>query len=187
VLVFGKRAGAAAARLARARDASLHPRRVIADADDELDSLVREGSEFARPLQRALRDAMWEHCGVVRDAAGLERGLERVEEIRSVLDDVDVRPSAEGYDDLAHVLDLRASLGTAEATLRGAIARAETRGAHNRSDHPATDPALEVNFTIAATPGGLSVEARPTPEAPPGVRRALEEEPAVGVAGRLLE
>jgi succinate dehydrogenase / fumarate reductase flavoprotein subunit len=187
VLVFGRRAGAAAARLARERDVSLHPRGVIAEADEELDALVREGAEFARPLQRALRNAMWEHCGVVRDAAGLERGLERVAEIRSVLDDVDVRPSSEGYDDLAHVLDLRASLATAEASLRGALARAESRGAHNRSDHPGMDPAREVNLTIARRGGRLAVEPRPTPAAPAELRRMIDEQPAVGVAGRLLE
>jgi succinate dehydrogenase/fumarate reductase flavoprotein subunit len=57
-----------------------------------LSSFVRHGSEFARPLQRALRDTMWETCGVVRDQAGLRRGLDRVAELRGLAGQVDVRP-----------------------------------------------------------------------------------------------
>ena len=49
---------------------------------------------------------------------------------------MDVRPTSEGYADLAHALDLRASLVSAEASLLGAIERRESRGAHNRSDYP---------------------------------------------------
>jgi succinate dehydrogenase / fumarate reductase flavoprotein subunit len=59
---------------------------------------------------------------------------------------VDVRPGAEGWSDLAHALDLRAGIAVAEATLRGAA----MRRCHNRIDHPALDPALQVNIYIDA-------------------------------------
>ncbi|MEP7021309.1 MAG: hypothetical protein ABI808_11695 [Pseudonocardiales bacterium] len=44
------------------------------------------------------------------------------------------------------MLDLRAGVPLAEATLRGALVRTETRGCHNRSDFPDLDEALRVNF-----------------------------------------
>lgn len=186
VLVFGRRAGAAAARLSRERDVSLRPHRVIARATDELDALVRPGSEFARPLQRAVRNAMWEHCGVVRDAAGIERGLEKLADIRAAVAEVDVRPSSEGYGDLAHVLDLRASLATAEASLRGALRRTETRGAHNRSDHPQLDPRMQVNLVVRKQGQEMAVETRPVPPVPEELRPLIEE-PIESFTGRLLE
>src|SRR5919106_4901963 len=64
VLVFGRRAGEAAAGLSRSRNFSLRSRTIIAGANDELDALIHKGDEFARPLQRALRNAMWQYCGV---------------------------------------------------------------------------------------------------------------------------
>ena len=84
---------------------------------------------------------MWERCGVVRDEHGLHDGIARLDEIRGVVADVDVRPSAEGWSDLAQLIDLRAGLLVAEATMRGALARRESRGCHNRTDFPELDPA----------------------------------------------
>lgn len=145
-IVFGKRAGEAAAAFSAASDIAIHPRRVIQEADEELDEMIGPGSELARPLQRALRDVMWERCGVVRDDAGLRAGLDRLDEIRGVTADVDVRPSAEGWSDLAQLIDLRAGLLVAEATIRGALIRRESRGCHNRTDYLQLDPTLQVNI-----------------------------------------
>jgi succinate dehydrogenase / fumarate reductase flavoprotein subunit len=161
---------------------------VVAAANDELSSLVRHGRQFARPLQRALRDAMWETCGVVRDQAGLRRGLDRVAELRELAREVDVRPTSEGYGDLAHALDLRASLVTAEATLLGALARTESRGAHQRRDHPALSPELRVNLQTRADPDGrLRTATRPVPPVPPELQSWVDAGEDLSTAGRLLE
>ena len=153
-VVAGRRAGAGAAARSWSSDVLVKPRRVMEEADRELDERIRPGTELTRPLQRRLRDLMWECCGVVRDEQGLTQGLGRLAAIRSLLGAVDVRPSAEGWGDLATACDLRAGLAVAEATLIGALARRETRGCHNRSDFPALDPALGVNLTIASDPLG---------------------------------
>jgi succinate dehydrogenase / fumarate reductase flavoprotein subunit len=101
---------------------------------------------------------MWERCGVVREEHGLHRGLARLGELAALVPDIDVRPSAEGWADLAQVLDLRAGLLVAEATMRGALARQETRGCHNRSDHPHVDPRMQVNFRTRLDDRGVLVE-----------------------------
>jgi succinate dehydrogenase / fumarate reductase, flavoprotein subunit len=187
-VVFGRRAGEAAARLSAARDVQLRSRRTVAEAGDELSSLIRGGEEFARPLQRALRDTMWECCGVVRDAGSLETGLARVAELAARAGQVDVRPTSEGYGDLAHALDLRGSLLAAEATLRGALARTETRGAHIRSDFPTLDPDLKVNFQARLDQQGV-VRLAPAPVPPVPAELTEWAEPAgeIAVAGHLLE
>ena len=41
---------------------------------------------------------------------GIAAGLARLEDLRGVVADVDVRPSAEGWSDLAQLIDLRAGL-----------------------------------------------------------------------------
>jgi len=182
-VVFGRRAGEAAAGWSASRDLQ-----VVRAADEELSGLVRHGRQFARPLQRALRDAMWETCGVVRDQDGLRRGLDRVAELRELAGQVDVRPTSEGYADLAHALDLRASLVTAEATLLGALARSESRGAHQRRDHPELSPELRVNFqTRADADGRLRTAGRPVPPVPSELRRWVDSGEDLTTAGRLLE
>jgi succinate dehydrogenase / fumarate reductase, flavoprotein subunit len=187
-VVFGHRAGAAAAEYSATRDLQLRARHVVRAADQELSSLIRPGSEFARPLQRALRDTMWETCGVVRDQVGLQHGLDRVAELQELARDVDVRPSSEGYADLAHALDLRASLVAAEATLLGALARRESRGAHQRRDFPQLDPDLRVNLrTRLEGSSDLTVTAQPVPPVPPELASWTQSDEVLDVAGRLLE
>jgi succinate dehydrogenase / fumarate reductase flavoprotein subunit len=188
-IVYGKRAGEAAAAFSADCDLALHPRRVINEADEELDAMVRPGSELARPLQRALRDLMWERCGVTRDEDGLRDGLARIEELRATVPDVDVRPSAEGWSDLAQRLDLAAGLLVAEATVRGALARRESRGCHNRTDFPELDPALRVNFHTRLGDDGRPVEPwpRPVEPVPPELEPWLVTADTRDLSGRLLE
>jgi len=187
-LVFGRRAGEAAAQLSRERESQLRSRRAIDEANDELDLLINTGTELSRALQREVRNLMWEHCGVVRDAGGMERALGMLDDVRSVLPSVDVRPSEEGWGDLAQVLDLQAMLGTAEATLRGAIAREETRGAHYRSDFPELDPEMAVNF-IAAHAGSakMTLERAHLPAVPEELASWLAQAQDLDTAGKLLE
>jgi succinate dehydrogenase / fumarate reductase flavoprotein subunit len=131
---------------------------------------------------------MWETCGVVRDQPGLRHGLRRVAELRELAGEVDVRPTSEGYGDLAHALDLRASLATAEATLLGALAREESRGAHQRRDHPELAPELRVNFQARLDGDGLlSTATHPVPPVPPELAPWAEPSQDLSVRGRLLE
>jgi succinate dehydrogenase / fumarate reductase flavoprotein subunit len=187
-VVFGRRAGEAAAAWSASRDLQVRSRQVVRAADQELSGLIRHGRQFARPLQRALRDTMWETCGVVRDHAGLRHGLERVAELRELAADVDVRPTSEGYGDLAHALDLRASLATAEATLLGALARIESRGAHQRRDHPDLAPELRVNLQARLDADGrLTTTTDPVPPVPSELAPWAEPGEDLSAIGRLLE
>jgi succinate dehydrogenase / fumarate reductase flavoprotein subunit len=188
-IVFGKRAGAAAAAFSADSDIAIHPRRVVEEAGEELDAMIGSGPELARPLQRALRNVMWERGGVVRDDAGLRDGLSRLDEIRAVVADVDVRPSAEGWSDLAQLIDLRAGLLVAEATMRGALARRESRGCHNRADFRDLDPALQVNFYNGLGDDGRLVDpwSQPIPPVRDELRTWLDRTGPADSAGRLLE
>jgi succinate dehydrogenase / fumarate reductase flavoprotein subunit len=188
-IVFGKRAGEAAAAFSADCDVAVHPRRIVDAANDELDAMVGSGPELARPLQRALRDAMWDHCGVARDARSLNDGIAKIADISALVTDVDVRPSAEGWSDLAQLIDLKAGLLAAEATVRGAIARRESRGCHNRTDYPGLDPALQVNFHTRIGDDGRLVDlwSEPVEPVPAELLPWLDEAGPADLGGRLLE
>lgn len=188
VLVFGRRAGEAAAAHSNALQAQLRASQAINAAHEELDSLIREGDELARPLQRAVRDTMWAFCGVVRDEARLQQGLEKLAEVKAAAAHVDVRPSSEGYKDLALALDLRGSLVAAEATIRPAVERRESRGAHQRADYPDLNPELQVNFRIRLDENGeMELWPAAVPPIPAGLQQWIEDSEELDARGRLLE
>jgi succinate dehydrogenase flavoprotein subunit len=183
-VVFGRIVGAEAARWTASLDVQVRDRAAIAAAREEVDELLaRSGEEFARPLQRAVRDLMSECCGVVRSENGLRAGLARLDEVAARARDMEVRPDIAGYDDLAHALDLHGSLLAARATLECSLERRETRGAHNRADFPDQDPGLQVNL-VWTRDGTLARGA--IPQSSPAVA-ALAGGPELESAGRLLE
>ncbi len=83
---------------------------------------------------------MTAHAGVLRDAESLDLALaEAVQAFARPVQDV---ASAEVH-----------NLATlAYAQVRAAQARTETRGAHTRTDHPATDDDLAVRFVVTSAP-----------------------------------
>jgi succinate dehydrogenase / fumarate reductase flavoprotein subunit len=187
-VVFGRRAGESAALYSNGLNVQMRDKAVIVAANDDLSSMVRDGSEMARPLQRAVRNTMWECAGVVRSEERLEMGIERLGQLREAARCVDVRPSSEGWQDLALAFDLRGALDAAEATVRSAIERRESRGAHQRYDYPDTDPAQEVNLQIRRDhAGGFHLSRNPIAPVPDGLRDFVEDDPQLLFKGRLLE
>jgi len=187
-VIFGRRSGTAAAAHSQESELQRRSRRAVQEAADELQSLIKPGTELARPQQRALRNLMWEHCGVVRDGARMREGLRKLGELKEAAETVDIRPGQEGWFELEHVLDLRAGLRTAEATLLCALERRESRGAHNRSDFPALDPDLQRNLYthLDQQSASLTVSSEPVPEIPASLQAVLASDD-LPVAGRLLE
>jgi succinate dehydrogenase / fumarate reductase flavoprotein subunit len=183
-LVFGRIVGNEAARWSAALDVQVRDRAAIAAATEEVDELLgRRGDEFARPLQRAVRDLMSECCGVVRSEDGLREGLARLDEVTERARAMEVRPDLAGYADLAHAFDLHGSLLAARATLECALERRESRGAHSRLDYPDQDPRLQVNL-MWDRDRGITQER---PAEPSAAIAALAGGPDVDTTARLLE
>jgi succinate dehydrogenase / fumarate reductase, flavoprotein subunit len=189
-VVFGKRSGEAAAERSLSLDVQLRNRAVIEAAADELDAAVRDGDTVVRQVQRGLRDAMWNHVGVVRDEDGLSAGIDRLDELAREAEDVDVRPDAQGHADLAAALDLRGSIQAARATVLLARERRESRGAHQRTDHPERDDEHQLlNHTVRlGDDGELVIGTRARVAVPDDLREwAREADDELEVEGRLLE
>ncbi|MEM7698035.1 MAG: FAD-dependent oxidoreductase [Verrucomicrobiota bacterium] len=189
ILIFGKRAGAAAAKRSRNLQVQLRSREVIEKAHDKIDSLIGGGSEVARPLQRDIRNIMWEHCGVVREEKSLEQGIEKIEDLKAATANLDVRPDSEGFQDLMLAFDFEGSILSAEATLRPALERKESRGAHQRSDHEPTLDSENVNYHISINgDGSMQVDRRPTEALSEELRSVVERTKEIeNFSGKLLE
>lgn len=181
LLVFGRIVGQETANYSRSLTSHRRSQAAIDHARNAVQSLVSsDGQENVRSLQRAVRDLMTAHAGVVRNEDGLKRGLEKLSEIEQRMKNIGIHPDIAGYQDLCHAFDLKSSVLAARATLESALERKETRGCHNRSDYPLTDPELQVN--LVWSPQGIVRE--PLPQVPEEIASLITE---VSQIGKLVE
>ena len=187
ILVFGKIAGEEAADFSDSLELQIRDKSSIVEANNQLDLLTSEGKNLARPLQRKVRDIMWKYCGVVRTGDDLAIGLEKLKKVREASNEIDVRPSAEGYIDLALALDLLGSIESAEATMKSALLREESRGAHQRIDYPDLSDKQIVNYIVELEKGVQKTGKRKVKSVRSELIEPLSKFSDLGVDGRLLE
>ena len=197
LLVYGRITGADAASYVTGLTEVRRSASAVAEARAEMRALLGRGGaasdgaaepatehESPRLLQRALRDLMTEHAGVVRSEAGLREGLAKLDALEARVARVSAHPDIAGFDDLAHAFDLYGSMLAARATLECALERRETRGCHNRSDYPEQDDALRGNFVWSPDTGAVF---EPLPEAPESFRALAHAHLDDSVDGKLVE
>ncbi|ADB59818.1 fumarate reductase/succinate dehydrogenase flavoprotein domain protein [Haloterrigena turkmenica DSM 5511] len=137
----------------------------LADADGEVTPTT---------LLADLGELLWDRAGILRDESGLRTGLEELEALRDRTGDLRVEGGLTSRS-FEFAVDLSVSLTVAEAMLRTALARTESRGAHYRTDYPETHPDWRVNLLVSADEGGLAIDRRGVAEPSDPVREALEE------------
>ena len=133
-----------------------------------------DGEHEAEAVLADLREVMWDHAGILRDESSLREGLDRLEAVRGRAADMRVGPVTSESFELA--VDIGFSLVAAEAVLRGALEREESRGAHYRTDYPDRDPDWRRNvYFDAADVGGMTLRTEPVDEPSDAVQAALDE------------
>jgi len=165
-LVFGRRAGRSAA--ARAKTIARQNLRAV-DVRAALD-LVGDGSGAGRDLNTAsmiarLQAIMADEVGPFRTAAKLNRALAG---IGALADELGERvPRLAGAADVGFDLqrlewfDLRNMLVVARAVAQSALARTESRGAHQREDYPQMLPAWRRHQRVRLAQGALQFSGAP--------------------------
>ncbi len=142
----------------------------------ELEGLAESDGEHApQDIIEELREVMWEHAGVLRTGQRIEAGLEKLADVKEKADDLDVGPVDSRSFEYAN--NLRFMLPVAEAVLRSALQREESRAAHYREDFEEEDPGWERNILVApADDGGMTLYTEDVPPVPRAVQRAIDEE-----------
>ena len=177
LLVFGRRAGAAAGAYQReVALGSIDERQVAEEQQLLLLPFSVDGKENPYLLQQQLQQAMQEDAGLARDEKGLKRCLNTILELRQRAARVRV-PGSRRYNPGWHTArDLRFMLTIAEAIVRAAIERRESRGAHWRLDYLEKDSALgRVNFIAYSDCGTVKLRQRPVEPMPAELAKLFEE------------
>ncbi len=98
------------------------------------------GTESVAGLRKEMMTTMEEHAGIYRTEAGLQAAVAKIHELRERYRRVVLTDRTNVYNtDLFQTLELGSMLDCAEAVTVGALARKESRGAHQRLDFPERD------------------------------------------------
>jgi succinate dehydrogenase / fumarate reductase, flavoprotein subunit len=157
--VFGARAGHHAALRAARRSMPLSD--VAGPAIDFLRSAELRDAPNPAATIAALQALMSDHVGPFRIADKLRIAIDRLAELTRDVGDRPLISSSGGFDPvLVDWFDLRNMLLVAQAVALPALARTESRGAHQREDHPGLDDGWQLNQIVTMTDDVLNI--RPT-------------------------
>jgi succinate dehydrogenase / fumarate reductase flavoprotein subunit len=178
LLVFGRRAGAAASEFAK-KSGGIHvDDQQIASAEREmLEPFERQGGESPYEVHRDLQKTMQAKVGIFRVEEDLQSAMSDLESLKARAKKVRVEGSRMFNPGWHLAKDLDSMLRVSEAVTRSAIARKESRGAHSRIDFPDYSPVWEKQNNVIKRDGeAMKLEQRPTRELPDDLKKILAEE-----------
>ncbi len=155
-LVFGARAGANAAHSAARQTMRWSPL-AARPALDLLSRATRREQPNVATLVRQLQAIMSADVGPFRTETGLRSAARAVSELRDELGDHPATSAATFDPVLVDWLDLRNMIEVAETVIAAALARTESRGAHQRDDFPGLDENWRVNQVVRGDAGKIEL------------------------------
>ena len=155
--VFGGFAGDAMAVEAPGRGFA-EPDRAAVEASLEraLGPLGRPGGDL-EAIRRELLQVMWDDVGILRDAAGMARAGAALTRLAAEVGEAGAGGGAAYNLTWMDRLNLENMILTSQAILLAAEARTDSRGAHFRTDHPATSELARSRYTVVREHGGTLV------------------------------
>jgi succinate dehydrogenase / fumarate reductase flavoprotein subunit len=154
LLVFGRRAGLAAAEHAKKVSSPGLAIAQIEEAEREL--LVpfsNTGSESPYAIHRDLQKIMQSLVGIFRTEEDLKKAFAELEDLKARAAKASVEGSRLFNPGWHLARELKSMLTISEAVALSALARTESRGAHSRIDFPNYDPVWEKKHNIIVREG----------------------------------
>jgi fumarate reductase flavoprotein subunit len=144
LLVFGK--SAALSAIAHLRTQPAPDKAALEARAKESQARIRElfsrtdGTESMSGLRKEMMDTMETNAGIYRTEAGLKEAVDKIAQLRQRYQKVVLNDKSNVFNtDLFQVLELGSMLDCASALTVGALARKESRGAHQRLDYVERD------------------------------------------------
>ncbi len=138
-LIFGKRAGRHAAKVAESMSSSEVPHSLLDDEQRGIDEIVRRDGDGRRvsEVREELGRTMDKHVAVFRDEEGLRQAEEIVQRLKEESKSVTIDDKGSVFNqDVLGAIELGFMLDNAETVIAGALERRESRGAQFRTDFP---------------------------------------------------
>ena len=164
LVVFGKRAGKAAAAYCQQNDWAELPAETWEPTQAMLQNMLgSDGQHNVADLRTEMQALMMDKVGVFRTEEGIESALTRIRELQESAQDITVMDKGKRFNtDILEAIELQNLLDLAEVTAASALARTESRGAHSREDHKARDDENWLTHTYASkVDGKISLDYAP--------------------------
>ncbi len=164
LVVFGKRAGKAAAAYAQQNDWADLPAETWEPTQAVLQKMMEHDGQYnVADLRAEMQALMMDNVGVFRTEEGIQSALTRVRELQECAQDITVMDKGKRFNtDILEAIELQNLLDLAEVTAASALARQESRGAHSREDHKDRDDENWLTHTYATkVDGKVSLEYAP--------------------------
>jgi succinate dehydrogenase / fumarate reductase flavoprotein subunit len=183
LLVFGRRAGLAAAEHAKKNDPVKLDNTQIEETEcDLLVPFERKAGENPYLLHEELQKTMQNLAGIFRTEKDLTEALEEISKLKARSGQLAISGSRMFNPGWHLCRDLKSMLTVTEAVTRSALARRESRGAHSRIDFPNFDPAWgKQNNVISRRGDAMELRQVPTSEMPEELQSLLADEKGTGV------
>ncbi|HWW95065.1 MAG TPA: fumarate reductase (quinol) flavoprotein subunit [Vicinamibacteria bacterium] len=143
LLVFGSRAGRAAAAFARAQPETSPPVLLAAhDEESRLEQMLgrQGGKEKIATLRAEMHRAMEESAGIYRTESALGQAAQKLSELQDRVENLSLDDHSYTFNtELTSALELSYMLDLAQTIVYAARERRESRGSHQRTDHPQRD------------------------------------------------
>jgi succinate dehydrogenase / fumarate reductase flavoprotein subunit len=179
LLVFGRRAGlAAAAHATQVSQGSIDPTQ-IADAEREMLAPFERGEgENPYAVHRDLQEVMQNLVGIFRVEEDMTKAMSELEKLKQRSSQVKVEGSRMFNPGWHLSRDLRSMLMVSEAVARSAWARKESRGAHSRIDYPQLDEQVwgKQHNIISRDGSSMKLHQVPTKVIPEELKQLLAED-----------
>jgi len=106
-------------------------------------------------LRKEMHDTIESGAGIYRSNASLQETCHKLGELRQRYQKVRLQDRSNVFNtDLTSVLELGAMLDVAQAIAHSALSRKESRGSHQRLDHPERDDQNYLKHSLASYRGG---------------------------------
>ena len=155
--VFGKISGVSASEAAKNTELKTNDEQVKMEAS-RIEGLIKEGSVKPKEFKNRIKQLMWEKVSIVRDEKTLNEALKELLEMKKELDDLNVSNIKQYNTELVTALEVINMVEICILTVKSAILRRESRGAHYRSDYPETND--EWKKSIVVNEKEIKFEAR---------------------------
>ena len=177
LLVFGRRAGLAAAEHAgKVGSGNIDPRQIDEASQEMLDPFARSDGESPYRIHEALQNAMQSYVGIFRNEQDLQTGLSEIGTLKERAARLRVEGSRLFNPGWHLARDVKSMLTVSEAVALSALERKESRGAHSRIDYPNYDDSWGKQNNIVVCDGDkMELKQRPTAEMPFELKQILEE------------
>ena len=178
LLVFGRRAGVAAAEHAKqVQNTPVNSTQIESAARDLLVPFERPTGENPYTIHRELQDVMQSLVGIYRTREDLIRALGELEKLKERNSRVSVEGSRMFNPGWHLAQDLTSMLTVSEAVAQSALAREESRGAHSRIDHPSLSPTWGTKNNVITRDGAaMKLRQSPVPELPSDLKQLVADE-----------